>query len=166
MMTTQSKLEDTVTGQQELNDLDLLPAHCKGVEFLSRHQGDVVGPYVVQGNLRPKWDGNTFSEVRPQVSWRAKGLFHSDHLQREMPEGEGTYIHLKTFSAGELTFVRDRSDAAIGTIPGVGAEMNVYETWDPSMFSESMTNISREERGSITGAIVDDNCLGESKKSD
>lgn len=80
-------------------------------------------------------------------------------LNRQMPEGEGTRIHLKTLAVGEITVTVDRSDPPIGAIPGIGAEVYVYESWDALMFSESMANFPGKERLSMAFTIVDNDRL-------
>lgn len=116
------------------SNLDGFPALCKDVELFAGHQGEFVGPDVVRGDFRPKWDGNTFSENCRTLKSLPNGSLDCDDLKREVPEGKGTYIHLHTTSVWGLEFAVDCPDATIGPVPYKGAEVHVYETWDASMF--------------------------------
>lgn len=115
------RIEDAVTGQQELVDggLERLPAIGEGHEFVPVDESAVSRPYVAGVEFWPKGYCQVFKA-------RRRGEVHiprnptGDDLNGDMPQGESAYVHLDVVNEGELSLEMERDESPTVPVSRIG----------------------------------------------
>ena len=102
-MIKSAKLEDAVTGQQELpGDCNLPPAVREGFEVIGTAEHVRTRPDIVGLEFRPEWYSQAFKVGCGTNNGRLGRILDGDDLDGKIADGKCTHIHQPTFAGGEF----------------------------------------------------------------